>query len=928
MCLSNEGYLTSFQPTVSMPWWWASSIQRTATSQAVVQADGSSWQHLAQASATPPDCSAAIKARRGPHRGIASIANHFLVCSIILRGKKRNTLAHVDPEFIHGVASFAHVAQSRGFVLLFGFMRFSFSAAFCCFSLLFFVSTDTWGQTLQGRVLDADSTPLVGAYITDGTSTVATDLQGDYRLALTPGLHVVTCSFIGMAKQEFSVDLVAGQTAQWNPVMKPSAEALDLVVVSAGRFEQKASEVTVSLEVLQPALVENKATTSLETALEQTPGVSMVDGEPQIRSGSGFSYGAGSRVMVLVDDLPVLSGDAGRPTWGFLPLENLEQIEVIKGASSVLYGSAALSGVINIRTRFPDARPLTRVSLQHGVYSNPRSADSSKYWSGALQQSNLRFLHSQRMGGWDVVIGGNILGDDGYKGPEIYQDSLGVALDTASMNYQPFSVDRWGANAQARINVNLRRRECNVPGLSYGLNTNWQKGESLNTLIWRSSFGDGLYGSTDGAATRTRQLVGTVDPYIEYLQPSGVSHSLRNRWQHLNNDNDNDQSNSSHVFYSEYQVQIPEEALGWSGGRVTGGLVHQLTRGRAQLYTGGNPDGVNKARNVSAYVQADQKVGERLNLSLGTRYEHFSINDSVAAKPVFRAGLNFQAMEATWLRASMGQGFRFPTIAEKFIRTGLGPLQVYPNNDLRPETAINIEAGLKQGVQLGGVQGFLDVAAFFQEYDDFVEFTFGQWGASTEALAGNGFRSLNTGRSRVSGWEVSWMGRAKLGASTIDMLAGYTYTNPVSLTPDYLYSVVTNANGDTVGGASYNNTSRDTTGNVLKYRSQNLVRLDAEWRKGNWFVGLSARYQSALRNIDQAWLTFEELGVVDWGLQTWLDNNPTLPWIWDFRAGYNVAENHKLSLVVSNLTNAEYSIRPLAIEAPRLVNVVYTYEVH
>ena len=68
--------------------------------------------------------------------------------------------------------------------------------------------------------------------------------------------------------------------------------------------------------------------------------------------------------------------------------------------------------------------------------------------------------------------------------------------------------------------------------------------------------------------------------------------------------------------------------------------------------------------------------------------------------------------------------------------------------------------------------------------------------------------------------------------------------------------------------------------------------------------------------------------MVDWGLQTWLDNNPTLPWIWDFRAGYNVAENHKLSLVVSNLKNAEYSIRPLAIESPRLVNVVYTYEVH
>ena len=164
------------------------------------------------------------------------------------------------------------------------------------------------------------------------------------------------------------------------------------------------------------------------------------------------------------------------------------------------------------------------------------------------------------------------------------------------------------------------------------------------------------------------------------------------------------------MFYSEYQVQVPDEALGWEGGRLTAGAVHQLTLGQAELYSGGNEDGVNQARNRSAYIQLDQKLGERLNLSVGTRYEHFSINDSTAAKPVFRAGLNFQAAEATWLRASIGQGFRFPTIAEKFIRTGLGPLQVYPNAGLRPETAINIEAGFKQGLKVGAFQGFLDLS--------------------------------------------------------------------------------------------------------------------------------------------------------------------------------------------------------------------------
>ena len=53
-----------------------------------------------------------------------------------------------------------------------------------------------------------------------------------------------------------------------------------------------------------------------------------------------------------------------------------------------------------------------------------------------------------------------------------------------------------------------------------------------------------------------------------------------------------------------------------------------------------------------------------------------------------------------------------------------------------------------------------------------------------------------------------------------------------------------------------------------------------------------------------------------------------LPWIVDLRAGVNLTEQHKLSVVISNLTNAEYAIRPLAIEAPRLVNVVYTYELN
>jgi outer membrane receptor protein involved in Fe transport len=258
--------------------------------------------------------------------------------------------------------------------------------------------------TVSGTVTDASGEPVIGAYISNGNSTIASDIDGKYELTLAAGKHDLACSFIGMGTQKKEFLLEAGDKVVWHIVLSTESRVLNMAVVSAGRFEQSIAKVTVSMEILQPALVENKATTSLESAIEQTPGVSMVDGEPQIRSGSGFSYGAGSRVMVMVDDLPVLSGDAGKPNWGFLPLENLEQIEIIKGASSVLYGSAALSGVINIRTRFPDARPLTRLTVQHGVYSEPQTGEA-RYWDNALQQSNIRFLHSQQMGGWDIVIG-------------------------------------------------------------------------------------------------------------------------------------------------------------------------------------------------------------------------------------------------------------------------------------------------------------------------------------------------------------------------------------------------------------------------------------------------------------------------------------------------------------------------------------------
>jgi outer membrane cobalamin receptor len=710
--------------------------------------------------------------------------------------------------------------------------------------------------------------------------------------------------------------------------------------VSAGRFEQDLGELTVSMEIIKPNIIENRNTVNIDEVLQQTPGVIIVDGEPQIRSGSGYSFGAGSRVMILVDGLPLLSGDAGRPSWGFLPVENVEQIEVIKGAASVLYGSAALSGVVNLRTAYATDKPKTKVIAFGGFYSLPQSKESV-YWSKRPMIAGTNFVHAQRFGQWDVVLSGNFSGDDGYLGP--IPDSLG----NFSEKYNPFDVNRYYAESKARMALGTRWRSKKITGLNAGVNANWMKSESIATLVWDNAQ-TGLYSAYAGSATRTKQLAGYVDPYIEYLNDSGTRHSLRGRWQNLDNDNDNNQGNFSDVYLGEYQYQQNFDRWNIKDFNLTAGVMAQNTVGRSQLYTGADSAGANTARNLAGYLQLDKKFG-RLTLSGGMRYEHFTLNGEHEARPVFRTGANYRLHEATFLRASYGQGYRFPTIAERFIQTAVGIITIYPNPELRSETGYNAEVGVKQGFKIGKFKGFADWAFFYQEYQDFIEFTFGQWdpNPSFGNFFGLGFKSLNTGTSRIMGTEVSVLATGKIREVELSFLGGYTYTVPQSTSPDLVYatSVVDPGNPLNLATAfqqtpdlaahanlSYTVSSENPANNILKYRMQHLVRFDAEAVYEDFLLGASVRYNSRLQNIDKIFVLLDDLGAQyptifpSWGLSDWRAEKTTGDYVIDCRAGYNFTKTQRFSIVVSNLLNREYAIRPLAVEPGR--QVVFQYQLH
>ena len=701
--------------------------------------------------------------------------------------------------------------------------------------------------------------------------------------------------------------------------LKPLVLELKTIEVKVGKFDKPLEEQTVSMQVIKPQIIENKNTRSIETALDQTPGLNILDGEPQIRGGSGFTFGVGSKVAVIVDDMPMLSGDAGRPEWGFIPVENINQVEVIKGAASVLSGSSALSGSIHIRTAFPGPKPVTKVNVYSGFYSSPGIAKWNTEFPGIY---GVNFLHSKQHKNLDIVIGGNYNYDHGYIGPP-QTDSLVATIfpDTIS-NFK----ERQMVAQRIRLNFNLRYRSKKIDGLTYGLNGNAMLSHSTMALAWLNDT-TGLFRAYPGAVFLQDQFIFNLDPFINYYSSQKGKHSLRTRILHTDNEMTANQSNRATSYYADYvfQKKINKlKQLEFIGG-ITGNYVNSFS----SIYVGsGSPN--NKMLNLSAYTQGEIKVGKRLNLSAGMRLEYFQLNDTnQALKPIFRAGASMKFFKETYVRASFGQGYRFPTITERFIKTGVGNFGVFPNPDLKSESSWNAEIGLKQGFKLGGLAGFIDIAGFWQEYQNTIEYMFGVWYpiTSVETMGSSaGFKFLNTGKSRVLGIDASMAGMAKLSPKLdLNFIVGYNYIVPTTLSPDYVYAI------DSLNRVfTYNTTSLDPTNKILKYRFLHNVKADVELVYNKKIsLGFSAKYFSKIVNMDKIIEDFEQITVDNELLQDirymdYYNAHRFGNWIFDARLSYQFNEKHKLAIISSNVFNRIYSLRPLKIEPPRTIMLQYT----
>ncbi len=733
-------------------------------------------------------------------------------------------------------------------------MKHLLSAVLILYAGITIEASDSTG-IIKGRVYDRQTLdPLPAASIVYGRNqgTIAGS-DGFYIISAGPGEVSLSFRYVGYSPVTLTVYVVANDTVVLDAGLDYDIAEIDQIVVSAGKSEQRLSELTVSVNIIRPEVFSATHITDPTELLNRTPGIEVIDGQASIRGGSGFSYGAGSRVLALIDGLPVLSADAGHIKWQYLPLENISQIEIIKGASSVLYGSSALNGVINFRTAEAGTEPVTSFYIETGMFDRPRR-QNWVWWDSPRTFQSSSFSHIRKAGNTDLSVAMHLLNNNGYR--KMNEERLG------------------------RLNFKISHDDKNIQGLTYGMNLNAGMTRATNFILWENAW-TGALKQDESTANRLEGNLVTLDPFIRLEKTGRYRHDLRTRLQSSDNTYPTASRNNSNAlsFLAEYQFRYNLSPL----VTMNFGLLENYSRIISEFY------GDHQTLNLAGHVQAEIMPVERLKLVAGVRTEHNTLNDVTdRIVPLFRTGLNFRLRDYTFLRASFGQGYRYPSIAEKHAATTMGSVRIVPNPDIRSESGWSSELGVKQGIMTGIINGQIDVALFYSRNDDMIEYLFGIYPVAGEEAVSFGFMASNVEHSRVYGGELEFVFHRATGRFQNSVSGGYVFMHPVE----------------------YNPKTGRSTGVYLKYRRMHSFKVNFSSAYGKFDGGFSINASSPILNIEDVFLSEFTRETILPGFYDYWNESSGGHFLVDPFIGYFISDKFKISLAVKNVLNTEYMGRP------------------
>ena len=642
--------------------------------------------------------------------------------------------------------------------------------------------------TLYGVVRDTLSHP-VRANVRDvksGRETTA-DATGRYRLMIVGGTAVVRVAYLGLRSIVDTVVLAAGDSLERDYRLEAAVVELQPTIVTAAKHSQLLDQSVTSVALVSDTDLARRAVSTVDEAVNKAPGVLFLNGQVNIRGSSGFVEGLGSRVLLLVDGVPANQGDRGGIDWDMVPVADVDHVEVVKGAGSALYGSAALGGVVNLITHDIPVGFHGRFRATGGTYANP----PYDAWQFRDYTGGLAGVDATGSYGTETVRGSLTLGgrhSDGYR----EQDRS----------------NQWETSGRAEW--------VPEPGTRVTASGAWTSHQYQNFPTWcvagacdtRGQAYQPFMIDNSGRGSYTRSNKGYVAATLDRTSCPSFAWQARGSWlrTHFTDANPDDWSVANRLGAEARGVLH----VGGGDDRVfTAGIEGAHTGTRSDIFGDSGRVGDHTEIELAPYGEAEQRIG-RLMLTAGARLDHVIVDDSIAttvASP--RIGAVMPSALGTW-RASAGRGFRAPTLAERYVTTTAFGFKVVPNPDLRPETAWSFEIGNSGAF---ASWGHLDAALFWTEASQLIEPAFILVDSTPE------IQIRNVSRARLRGLDASI---AVTPVPALTATLAYLYLDSRDLT-------------------------RDT---VLSFRPRHLFTVSSDYRWRSWSVGADFRYTSRIERIE------------------------------------------------------------------------------
>ena len=437
----------------------------------------------------------------------------------------------------------------------------------------------------------------------------------------------------------------------------------DEVTVTATRTRARVAETASSVVVLNSEDLETTAAPAIDDALRQVPGFTLFrrsgsrTANPTSQGASLRAIGASgaSRVLVLDDGIPLNDPFGGWVYWGRVPRAALQQIEVVRGGASELYGSGALGGVIQLIRREPAGGLKVEVS-----------AGTEETWDASL-------FASSQVADWFVAFAGELFRTDGYipvreteQGP--VDQPLNSRRGTADMTLTRIQDDsrlfvRGSVFKEARANgTPLQSNDTSTRQVSAGLDT--RLGSSPLTL--RAYFADQTYHQSFSAIAEDRQTERLtrlqevpVDAFGlagQFMRPVGRAHTL----------------------VAGFETRRIE---GFSDELILGAGVTRSHSGGTQRVAG-------------AYLEDLIQASPRLSLTAAARFDSWSNEDRHDSELSPRLAGRYALTDSLALAGSIYQSFRAPTLNELYRDFRVGNVLTLANENLGAERLSGAEAGL------------------------------------------------------------------------------------------------------------------------------------------------------------------------------------------------------------------------------------------